>query len=139
MFIRYYHVKLCLEKNLKPVSLHRLNYASFITGIASTVGITLVGSFQESNVSTMHFIGAFFAFGGMTAYLWMQTFLSQSLPNIMFSTKRVFLVRIFLLTWSVVLGTLCKHTNKKLALINSNFLIYTYKTFSCRLQKDRSW
>lgn len=70
--------------------------------------VDVVVVLKESNVSIVHFVGAFMAFGGMTVYLWMQTFISQSLPTIMFSTRRVFVFRVFLLSWSVVLGSLCK-------------------------------
>jgi hypothetical protein len=45
-FIRYNHVKLCIEKYSHSNKMINLNYIAFICGILSTIGITLVGSFQ---------------------------------------------------------------------------------------------
>ena len=43
----------------------KLNRANFIVTISAMFGIMLVGNFQFVNVITVHFVGAFLAFGGI--------------------------------------------------------------------------
>lgn len=54
----------------------KYNKIAAVFGIASCIGISIVGNFQETNVRIVHFIGAFICFGSGTMYFWGQAFIS---------------------------------------------------------------
>lgn len=70
--MRYHHLKLCIGQDIKNAKLTKFNNISFYIGILASVGITMVGCFQETNVAAIHFIGAAFAFGGLWNYYYMK-------------------------------------------------------------------
>ncbi|XP_060605840.1 DNA damage-regulated autophagy modulator protein 2-like isoform X1 [Ruditapes philippinarum] len=70
-----------------------LNTAAFIIGMLTIFGISLVGNFQETNVLTVHLIGAYLAFAVGFVYMVLQTIISykslsfNTAGNTLFITK----------------------------------------------------
>jgi len=57
-FIRYYHVKMIIDKQSDPkLKFKKLNIFAYAVGLLSAFGISLVGNFQETNVLSIHLIG----------------------------------------------------------------------------------
>ncbi|XP_029440619.1 modulator of macroautophagy TMEM150B isoform X2 [Rhinatrema bivittatum] len=54
----------------------RLNTASLILGLLTTLGTSMVGNFQQTNQLETHLLGAFLAFFVGAAYFWLQTALT---------------------------------------------------------------
>ena len=133
VFVRYHHIKACIERCVSPALLPRLNEISFYTGILSSIGVSLVGNFQvnfknfmekcnlkileilkalehfqETNVVVVHFIGAFLGFGSLLLYCCFQTYISHKFKTVLYSTQRIFYFRIVLLSLGVVFGLFCK-------------------------------
>jgi hypothetical protein len=130
------HVKKILI-HLKTTRIMLLNQIGFWIGILSCLGVTVVGNFQvylqksqitfynspsfffsnitynltypkETNVVTVHLIGAILAFFGLLIYVWLQTFISNALPDFLYSTQRILAIRLFfcvLGTSNLVIGT----------------------------------
>ncbi|XP_039976766.1 modulator of macroautophagy TMEM150B isoform X2 [Xiphias gladius] len=60
----------------------RANTASIVLGFISSVGISVIGNFQQSVLMEIHLLGAFLAFFLGLAYFWVQLFLNfQALPS----------------------------------------------------------
>ncbi|XP_018801982.1 PREDICTED: DNA damage-regulated autophagy modulator protein 1 [Bactrocera latifrons] len=54
----------------------RYNKIAVWFGMASCLGISIVGNFQETNVRIVHFTGAFCCFGCGTVYFWLQALIT---------------------------------------------------------------
>nr|XP_023652616.1 modulator of macroautophagy TMEM150B [Paramormyrops kingsleyae] len=54
----------------------RANVASLVVGFISTLGISLIGNFQQSVLIEVHLLGAFLAFIVGLAYFWLQLWLT---------------------------------------------------------------
>ncbi|XP_071754596.1 modulator of macroautophagy TMEM150B [Centroberyx gerrardi] len=54
----------------------KANIASIILGFTSSIGISILGNFQQSVVKTLHLLGAFLTFFVGLAYFWVQLFLT---------------------------------------------------------------
>ncbi|XP_040047609.2 modulator of macroautophagy TMEM150B isoform X2 [Gasterosteus aculeatus] len=57
------------------------NIASFVLGLISCVGLSIVGSFQVTTFYSVHLLGAFLAFFLGLAYFWIQLFLTVPSPD----------------------------------------------------------
>ncbi|RNA31490.1 DNA damage-regulated autophagy modulator [Brachionus plicatilis] len=102
-FIRYHHVKLIIQF-VGISSLPTVNILGFCIGIVSSIGVTIVGSFQETNVVTMHFFGAGLAYGGLFFFSLIQTYLSYKLREFLKSDRKFLLARVILLIISFTLS-----------------------------------
>ena len=58
----------------KQQLLKRLNTVSLVLGLLGSLGVSIVGNFQETSVVVAHFIGASLCFGLGTIYLWIQVY-----------------------------------------------------------------
>ncbi|XP_060758616.1 modulator of macroautophagy TMEM150B [Neoarius graeffei] len=54
----------------------RVNTASLVLGFISSIGISILGNFQQSVVKGAHLLGAFLAFFVGLAYFWLQVWLT---------------------------------------------------------------
>ncbi|XP_068435521.1 modulator of macroautophagy TMEM150B [Clinocottus analis] len=54
----------------------KANAASIVLGFISSVGISIIGNFQQSILQDIHLLGAFLAFFLGLAYFWVQLFLT---------------------------------------------------------------
>ncbi|TKS91683.1 Transmembrane protein 150B [Collichthys lucidus] len=54
----------------------KANIASIVLGFISSLGISLIGNFQQSVLMNIHLLGAFLAFFVGLAYFWVQLFLT---------------------------------------------------------------
>ncbi|XP_035510590.1 modulator of macroautophagy TMEM150B [Morone saxatilis] len=54
----------------------KANIASIVLGFISSVGISVIGNFQQSVLKSIHLLGAFLAFFVGMAYFWVQLFLT---------------------------------------------------------------
>ncbi|XP_005102567.2 DNA damage-regulated autophagy modulator protein 1 [Aplysia californica] len=59
-----------------------VNNAAFLCGIVAAGGTLIVATFQETNVLSIHLLGALMAFGVGGVYMWLHTYLSYRLPDI---------------------------------------------------------
>merc|ERR1712142_1355442 len=81
-YIRYKQVADFYVAHEKQVLLKRLNTVALVMGLLGSLGVSIVGNFQETSVVVAHFIGASLAFGLGTIYLWIQVHISCYLkPN----------------------------------------------------------
>ncbi|XP_077868933.1 modulator of macroautophagy TMEM150B-B-like [Saccoglossus kowalevskii] len=75
VFIRY--------KGLRNININvifsRMNLISFVLGVLTAVGVSMVGNFQSTNMPLFHYIGATLAFGIGTIYCWMQSIMTYML------------------------------------------------------------
>ncbi|XP_075153546.1 DNA damage-regulated autophagy modulator protein 1 [Haematobia irritans] len=77
IYIRYRQILQLYEHHPDlGTNMLRYNRIAVWFGLASCLGISVVGNFQETNVRVVHFIGAFFCFGFGTLYFWMQALIS---------------------------------------------------------------
>lgn len=77
IYVRYRQIQQLFQHNSDLGSnLLRYNRWAVWFGLASCLGISIVGNFQETNVRIVHFIGAFCCFGFGTLYFWMQALIS---------------------------------------------------------------
>jgi hypothetical protein len=51
---------------------HRFNKVALVFGLVSCAGLDIVANFQESNVISVHMLGAFLCFAGGTIYFTLQ-------------------------------------------------------------------
>ncbi|TDH02658.1 hypothetical protein EPR50_G00155070 [Perca flavescens] len=58
----------------------KANTASIVLGSISSVGISIVGNFQQSVLESIHLLGAFLSFFLGLAYFWVQLFLTYRAP-----------------------------------------------------------
>ncbi|XP_026065215.1 modulator of macroautophagy TMEM150B-like [Carassius auratus] len=58
----------------------RLNTASFVLGFISSIGISIIGNFQQSIVMGAHLLGVLLTFFLGLAYFWVQVWLSYYRP-----------------------------------------------------------
>ena len=109
MYIRHAH----FEKlnSLQFPRLHALNDISFFIGLLSCFGMMIVACFQETNVLSIHMVGAVMAFVLGIIYCWFQCYLSFAMVAV--SSKTNLFVRIILSTCAticflmVVVGARC--------------------------------
>jgi len=81
-YIRYKQVADFYVSHEKQQLLKRLNTVSLVLGLLGSLGVSIVGNFQETSVVVAHFIGASLCFGLGTIYLWIQVGISYYLkPN----------------------------------------------------------
>ncbi|XP_050958765.1 modulator of macroautophagy TMEM150B [Labeo rohita] len=57
-----------------------LNTVGLVLGFVSSIGISILGNFQQSVVKVVHLLGALLAFALGLAYFWVQTWLSYYSP-----------------------------------------------------------
>ncbi|XP_065356458.1 DNA damage-regulated autophagy modulator protein 1 [Calliphora vicina] len=94
IYIRYRQILQLFEHHSDLGSnLLRYNRLAVWFGLASCLGISIVGNFQETNVRIVHFIGAFCCFGFGTLYFWMQALISYMVYPIA-GTKRYAHIRL---------------------------------------------
>lgn len=111
VYIRYHHVTACIKTYSEFSFLERPNFIGYIFGLLSCLGVSLVGNFQETNVSAIHFIGAGLAFVGLFVYCSFQTYISFKLAFVMYSTRNIFYFRCVMLVLCFidgVVGTIAK-------------------------------
>lgn len=70
--LRYYQIKEYTILYNFSGALLKWNIYGIIFGIASSLGMSLVANFQETNFLSVHIIGAMLCFGGATIYFWIQ-------------------------------------------------------------------
>ncbi|XP_031176585.1 modulator of macroautophagy TMEM150B [Sander lucioperca] len=58
----------------------KANTASIVLGLISSVGLSILGNFQESVLLSIHLLGAYLAFYLGLAYFWVQLFLTYRAP-----------------------------------------------------------
>merc|ERR1712142_354354 len=81
-YIRYKQVADFYVAHEKQKLLKSLNTLSLVLGLLGSLGVSIVGNFQETSVVVAHFIGASLCFGLGTIYLWIQVYISCYLkPN----------------------------------------------------------
>lgn len=82
-----------------------LNTAAFIIGMLTIFGVSLVGNFQETNVLTVHLIGAFLAFAVGFVYMVLQTIISYKSQSFNIAGNTLFITkfRILLCVADVIL------------------------------------
>lgn len=71
-YVRYRQVEEFCKLPLMPENIRNLNKTALWLGIIASLGVSIVGNFQESNVFSVHLIGAFLAFGLGTVYAGIQ-------------------------------------------------------------------
>lgn len=76
VYIRYRHVTILYGDQPSMKNVIRFNMAAFVLGIVITMGVSIVGNFQETNVIVVHLIGAFMAFGVGFFYILLQTIIA---------------------------------------------------------------
>lgn len=72
VYLRYRQIAELYRSHSARSNVNRANKASVIVGFISAAGMSLVANFQETNVISVHLVGALLAFGGATIYLWLQ-------------------------------------------------------------------
>ncbi|CAH1374524.1 unnamed protein product [Tenebrio molitor] len=95
-YIRYRQVNHLLDKETSlPPSMRKYNWICVILSTVAAFGICLVGNFQETNVLSIHMVGAFAAFGLGSIYQCIQTRASfQLYPHL--GSKKINIARICL-------------------------------------------
>lgn len=77
LYVRYRQVDYDIKtQNIKLSP--KWNTVGFKFGVASCLGVSIVGNFQESNVISVHLIGAIMAFGVGSVYFGLQTRISYA-------------------------------------------------------------
>jgi len=73
VYIRYCQVENYFEtSNQYEGRMRKINNAAGVFGVIAVLGPSVVGCFQESNVLSIHVVGAFMAFMGGSIYLMFQ-------------------------------------------------------------------
>jgi len=81
VYVRYRHVA-HLHGNIPGRRvLINLNTASFVVGLVTNLGVSLVGNFQETSVIAVHLLGAFMAFFVGFIYCVLQTIISYKMAG----------------------------------------------------------
>ena len=114
-YTRYLHLKELIPNENKGLLM--ANRISVVIGFLSSFGITIVGNFQvkesninyliklnirksiffkETNVYSVHTLGAVMAFFGLLIYNWIQTILANKLSNALDTSRRIFIIRIIM-------------------------------------------
>ncbi|KAK7080110.1 hypothetical protein SK128_019246, partial [Halocaridina rubra] len=79
VWIRHQIILDFCNKNLTKKNLPSLSRIAMYIGFAASLGPSIVGNFQSSNVGSVHGIGAFLAFGVGGVYMWFQAVMSYHL------------------------------------------------------------
>jgi len=77
-YVRYKQVEEFFRGKSTP-KIEKINRIGLIFGMIAALGSSVVGNFQESNVLSVHVIGAFMAFGGGSIFLIFQSYFSFKL------------------------------------------------------------
>ena len=72
VYIRYKQVEAYFRFKPAGIWMPRINMGGLIMGMVSALGVTVVGAFQETNVFTIHVVGAFMSFLGGSIYFCFQ-------------------------------------------------------------------
>ena len=99
IYIRYKQVEQYFRDHLSPESakILRINYLSFVIGIISCLGLTVVANFQEINLRAVHLTGAITCFTCGLIYCMLQTWISH-LGHPLLNTKFIAKIRFALTT-----------------------------------------
>ncbi|XP_075249683.1 DNA damage-regulated autophagy modulator protein 2-like [Convolutriloba macropyga] len=74
-----------------------INWTSLGVGVVGSVGMSMVACFQETNVLTMHLVGAFAAFISATVYGFMHCYLTYALiENTSYNHKGLLVIRVLI-------------------------------------------
>lgn len=85
-YVRYRQVRYICDNRDVEKDLRSLNKMSLWFGILSSFGISLVANFQETNIFSVHLIGAFLAFGLGAMYQYLSVsnlniYIAKFIPN----------------------------------------------------------
>ncbi|KAA0199235.1 hypothetical protein HAZT_HAZT000111 [Hyalella azteca] len=72
VYVRYRQIAELYQTHSTQSNILRANRAAAFFGYISALGMSLSANFQETNVISVHLVGAIMAFGGGTLYLWLQ-------------------------------------------------------------------
>ncbi|KAF2366263.1 Frag1/DRAM/Sfk1 [Trinorchestia longiramus] len=72
VYVRYRQLSELYQTHSAQSNILRANRAAAIVGCLSAFGMSLSANFQETNVISVHLVGAVLAFGGSTLYIWLQ-------------------------------------------------------------------
>lgn len=73
VYIKYLEIKNRIQTHTQGDGVSkRLNKVTLAFGLASCIGLDIVGNFQESNVIFVHMLGAFLCFAAGTIYFILQ-------------------------------------------------------------------
>ena len=130
MVVRYLQIREHLTHEQKKVKV--INIISLVIGILAALGVSMVACFQETNVKSMHLIGAFMAFIGGIIYGYMHAYLTHKLiKESFFNHKWLMVIRIILAT--IMLGVMVmmiiamRHSGYKLPPYTSTNRPYEHK------------
>ncbi|XP_060069053.1 DNA damage-regulated autophagy modulator protein 2-like [Ylistrum balloti] len=101
VYIRYKQIKATYESFDRPGIL-RANTISFVLGLLTATGVSIVGNFQETNVIVVHIIGAFMAFGIGGLYCFVQTGMSFKMPELPGATPFIKKIRVLLCVLDII-------------------------------------
>lgn len=76
IYTRYKQVHTYYLHHMSGDLIPQLNRAALVLGLVAALGLSIVANFQETNLLTVHLIGALLCFGPGTLYIWLQTALS---------------------------------------------------------------
>lgn len=76
---RYLQINTYYKSEGNKVS--RLNRWSYYLGTMSAFGMLLVANFQDNEIFTLHFLGAFMVYGGGTVYAWIHAVLTTRIHS----------------------------------------------------------
>jgi len=71
VYIRYKQIE-AFFKGKNSTWMDGMNFGSMVLGMISTLGVLVIGAFQETNVVVMHLVGAFMSFLSAGIYLCFQ-------------------------------------------------------------------
>lgn len=69
MYVRFKQVEEYLKTRNASSTMKIVNIISALFGLASCIGVSVVGCFQETNILSVHIVGAFLAFEIGAIYL----------------------------------------------------------------------
>ncbi|XP_077519442.1 DNA damage-regulated autophagy modulator protein 2-like [Amblyomma americanum] len=97
VYVRYKEVEQYYRDHLSQESprVLRMNTAGLWLGWVSSLGVSIVANFQETEVLYVHLCGAMLAVGGSTAYTWVNTLMSFRMHPLV-NTRLMAWIRLFL-------------------------------------------
>ncbi|KAL1131365.1 hypothetical protein AAG570_010982, partial [Ranatra chinensis] len=98
VYVRYCQIYQYCDEYFKSARLIKLNKMGVWAGLMSSLGLSIVANFQETNVKYVHYFGATLCFGCGTVYFWIQAMCSYQMSpyanTIVTAHFRVFLAMI---------------------------------------------
>ncbi|KAJ9583729.1 hypothetical protein L9F63_021928 [Diploptera punctata] len=92
VYVRYLEVKHYPELTSSDNEVSpRVNKVALVNGLLSCLGLDLVANFQETNVISVHLLGAVLCFGAGTIYFIFQVWLSNKMPDL--ASRRLVITR----------------------------------------------